>query len=151
MIRQSKFTESQIMAILADGDSLLPVGKICRKHAISSSAYYQWQKQVRRDVGGGAKASKGARSRERASVADVCRPGARKRSDQGRSVAKVVTPAPKRKAIDVMVKNHRLSVARACKIVRLSRSAHDEATTYWEREDSPADDALNEIVAKRSR
>jgi putative transposase len=31
------------MAILAEGDSGLPVGEICRKHGISSSAYYQWR------------------------------------------------------------------------------------------------------------
>ncbi len=40
-MRKSRFTESQIMALLAEGDSDLPVGEICRKHGISSSAYYQ--------------------------------------------------------------------------------------------------------------
>jgi putative transposase len=28
---------------LGEGDSGLPVGEICRKHGISSSAYYQWR------------------------------------------------------------------------------------------------------------
>lgn len=40
-MRKSRFTESQIIAILAEGDSGLPAGEICHKQGISSSAYYQ--------------------------------------------------------------------------------------------------------------
>lgn len=42
-MRKSKFTESQIMSILAEGDSGLPVGEVCRKHGISNATYYQWK------------------------------------------------------------------------------------------------------------
>ena len=42
-MRKSKFTESQIVGILAEGESGLAVGDVCRKHCISNATYYQWK------------------------------------------------------------------------------------------------------------
>ena len=42
-MRKSKFTECQIVAILAEGESGLAVGDVCRKHGISNATYYQWK------------------------------------------------------------------------------------------------------------
>ena len=42
-MRKSKFTESQIVGILAEGESGLAVGHVCRKHGISNATYYQWK------------------------------------------------------------------------------------------------------------
>jgi putative transposase len=42
-MRKSKFTESQIVAILAEGESGLAVGDVCSKHGISNATYYQWK------------------------------------------------------------------------------------------------------------
>ena len=42
-MRKSKFTESQIVAILAEGESGFAVGDVCRKHGISNATYYQWK------------------------------------------------------------------------------------------------------------
>jgi putative transposase len=36
-MRKSKFTESQIVGILTEGDAGLPVAEICRKHGISNA------------------------------------------------------------------------------------------------------------------
>ena len=41
-MRESKFTESQIVGILAEGEAGLAVGDVCRKHGISNATYYQW-------------------------------------------------------------------------------------------------------------
>ena len=41
-MRKSKFTESQIVGILGEGEAGLPVAEICRKHGISN-ATYQWK------------------------------------------------------------------------------------------------------------
>jgi putative transposase len=43
-MRKSKFTESQVVAILADGESGLALGDVCRKHGISNATYYQWKR-----------------------------------------------------------------------------------------------------------
>lgn len=42
-MRKSRFTESQILAILAEGEVGLPVAEICRKHGRSNPTYSQWK------------------------------------------------------------------------------------------------------------
>ena len=42
-MRKSKFTETQIVGVLAEGDAGMPVAEICRKHGISNATYYQWK------------------------------------------------------------------------------------------------------------
>lgn len=42
-MRKSRFTESQMLAILKEGESGLPVAEVCRKHGISNATYYQWK------------------------------------------------------------------------------------------------------------
>ena len=42
-MRKSKFTESQIVGILGEGEAGLPVAEVCRKHGISNALYYQWK------------------------------------------------------------------------------------------------------------
>ena len=42
-MKKSKFTESQIVAILAEGEAGMPVAEVCRKHCISNATYYQWK------------------------------------------------------------------------------------------------------------
>jgi len=40
---KSKFTESQIVGFLAEGESGLAVEDVCRKHGISNATFYQWK------------------------------------------------------------------------------------------------------------
>ena len=42
-MRKSRFSESQVMAILGEGEAGLPVAEFCRKHGISNATYYQWK------------------------------------------------------------------------------------------------------------
>ena len=62
-----------------------------------------------------------------------------------------MTPAAKRGAIAVLVGEHRLSRVRACRIVGFSRSAYYQPTVAWAVRDAPVIDALNAIVAERTR
>jgi putative transposase len=40
-MRKSKFTESQIMAILKQNEAGVPVPELCREHGISSASLYK--------------------------------------------------------------------------------------------------------------
>jgi putative transposase len=42
-LKKSRFTESQILAILTEGGSGIPAAEFCRKHGISNATYYQWK------------------------------------------------------------------------------------------------------------
>lgn len=42
-MKQSKFSEPQIVAILKEGDAGVAVAQILRKHGISSATYYKWK------------------------------------------------------------------------------------------------------------
>ena len=42
-MRKSKFSESQIVAILKEGEAGIPVAEVCRKHGISAATWYAWK------------------------------------------------------------------------------------------------------------
>lgn len=42
-MKKSKFSESQIVAILKEGEAGVPVAQVLRKHQISQSTYYIWK------------------------------------------------------------------------------------------------------------
>jgi putative transposase len=42
-MKKSRFTESQIVAILKEGEAGVPVAQLARKHGISAATYYHWK------------------------------------------------------------------------------------------------------------
>ena len=42
-MKKSRFSETQIVAILKQADAGLKVKDICRKHGISDATYYKWK------------------------------------------------------------------------------------------------------------
>ena len=41
-MKQSRFTDSQIIAILKQAEAGTPVPEVCREHGISSATFYKW-------------------------------------------------------------------------------------------------------------
>ena len=44
-MRKSKFTETQIVAILAQYEKGVKVVYLCREHGVSQPTFYQWQRK----------------------------------------------------------------------------------------------------------
>ena len=58
-MKKSQFTESQILAVLKEGEAGIPVAQIMRKHGISQATYYNWKSKY-----GGASAAELKRLKE---------------------------------------------------------------------------------------
>jgi len=58
-VKKSKFTETQIIAVLKQGDAGVPIKDLCRQAGISSATYYQWKSKY-----GGMEASELRRVKE---------------------------------------------------------------------------------------
>ena len=41
-MKQSRFTDSQIIAILKQAETGTPIPEVCREHGISSATFYKW-------------------------------------------------------------------------------------------------------------
>ena len=42
-MKKSKFTDTQIIAVLREVESGMKVEEVCRNHGISSATYYKWK------------------------------------------------------------------------------------------------------------
>jgi len=42
-MRKSRYSDSQILAILKQADNGVPVPELCREHSMSSALFYRWR------------------------------------------------------------------------------------------------------------
>lgn len=58
-MKKSKYSDSQILAILKQAENGVPVPELCREHGMSSASFYKWRSKY-----GGMDASMMARLKE---------------------------------------------------------------------------------------
>lgn len=58
-MKKSRFTDSQILAVLKQAEGGIPVPELCREHGMSSATFYKWRAKY-----GGMDASLMARLKE---------------------------------------------------------------------------------------
>ncbi|MCD6733301.1 MAG: IS3 family transposase, partial [Burkholderiaceae bacterium] len=150
-MKKTKFSESQIVAILQEGEAGLPVAQILRKYGISQATYYNWKSKY-----GGASVAELKRLKElevenaklKRMYADLALENAAIKDVLGR---KPLTPSAKRESIRIMTEEHGVSVKRACQAARLSRAAYYRPEADRGARDREVIEALNEIVSKELR
>lgn len=42
-MKRTRFSESQIIRVLKEGETGIPVEELCRKHGVGQSTYYKWR------------------------------------------------------------------------------------------------------------
>ncbi len=42
-MKKSRFSDGQIIAILKQGESGIPVAQLCREHGMSAASFYKWR------------------------------------------------------------------------------------------------------------
>ena len=122
-MKQSRFTEERIIAILREQEAGSKTGDVCRKHGISSATFYKWKAKY-----GGLDVSEARRlkvldGRERQAEEAAGRGDARQRHVEGSQCKKMVTPVARRQAVAHLCSSFEVSQRRACEVIGADRSS----------------------------
>ncbi|MFZ1746602.1 MAG: IS3 family transposase [Nitrospirales bacterium] len=145
-MKTSRFRETQIIAILKQGERVIKVKDLCREHGISDATSYNWKAKYGGAGSVRSQAPQGNRDRTREAETDVCRSRLRESSPEGFARKKALTPSDKRAVVKTMQKTHGISVARSCTAVGLARSAYYQGSVDWQ-----VIDAFNPLVVAHPR
>lgn len=144
-MRKSKYSESQIAAILKEAEAGMAVADIARKHGISAATFYQWRSKY-----GGMSVSDMQRLRELEQEN-----GRLKRMYADLSLdhellkevlAKVLTPAQRRETVGWLMDEKATSERRACRVMRQGRTTQRRVCRGRMRCDAKVETRLIELA-----
>ena len=146
-MKRSRFSDGQILAILKQGESGVPVADLCREHGISNATYYNWRSKFGgmdaslmsemkamaegeplSAIGPRTMASGGSRVRGTVAVRPR-KPEERMHGDaervaEGCAGKKVARPSQRREMAEAAVRKKSVSVALACRTFGISESCY---------------------------
>jgi putative transposase len=123
-VRKSRFSVEQIVAVLRQVEIGMPIADVTRHIGVSEQTFYRSKKAyggLQPDQARELKQLQEENARLKKLVADL---SLDKEILRDIAAKKVGRPAVKREAVSYMVDHHRISVRRACRLVKLRRSVH---------------------------
>ncbi|WP_425331645.1 IS3 family transposase [Pseudoalteromonas viridis] len=140
-MRKSKFTESQIVAMIKEAESGVSVPDLCRKHGIGQSTFYKWRSKY-----GGMEASDVKRLKEleeeNRKLKDMFATLSLKHTMLEEIVAKKPVSTSKRRAwVEHFLEQYEVSVALACEVAGLNRSVY-----YYTHKRPPDDEVIDALL-----
>ena len=122
-MRRSRFTEDQIIAVLAEHEAGLKTKELCRKHGISDATFYNWKAKF-----GGMTVPETARLR---TLEEENRRLKKLLAESMLDVSalkdllgkKLTRPADRYAAVEKLMADHGFSERRACRLIGVNRSA----------------------------
>ena len=121
-MKKSRFTDSQIIAVLKQAEAGTPVPELCRGHGNQLGYVLQMAQQVRRHGGIHGRAHEGAGGGEPAAEEDVRRGPAQYRPAEGSARKKMVRPSQRREMAQSAVTCGRTSIRHACQTFAVSET-----------------------------
>jgi len=123
-MKTSRFTDSQIIALLKQADAGTPVSELCREHGMNSASFYKWRAKY-----GGMDAALMTRMKELEVENARLKKMYARRAPEGRSIArghrkKVVSPSQRREMDCRAVKERSMSVQVGCAAFGISETCY---------------------------
>ena len=148
-MRKKRFSEEQIIKVMRQAEAGEAIKDVCREHGFSEGTYYRWKAKY-----GGLEISEARRLKElerknrrlKNAVADLTLDNQALKEN---CLAKMVTPAMRRRAAQRLQQRLGLSERRACRVVGVNRST----CRYRARRQQagPLLERMRELAAERPR
>jgi len=148
-MRQSKFTETQIVSILKETDAGWPGNEIWRQYGISFATYYKWKAKYGKLEASDIKRLKEQEhenSKLKRLYADIALENAALKDVIAK---KTLTPAERREVVTHLVTQGGLPIQRACQAVGLSRATYFRPVVNWAQRDALVIEALTLLGAMK--